>query len=119
MNPLKHQAVVGVPNKIIHDNLRKLVNLNKKVIIRVPVIAGFNNEKHNFEMMVEFLNTLDCPVEAVDLLPFHNFAEAKYKQLDQNYDYKGAPNMEKEEIAEFVETLQKTIKTTVGGVTIQ
>jgi pyruvate formate lyase activating enzyme len=119
MNPLKHQAVVGVPNSIIHDNLRKLVNLNTKVIIRVPVIPGFNNEKHNFEMMLEFLKSLNRQVEAVDLLPFHNFAEAKYKQLEQNYTYKGVPNMEKEELAEYVEILQKNIKTTVGGVTMQ
>lgn len=115
MNSLKHQAFVGIPNNIIHDNLRKLVNLNTKVIIRVPVIPNFNNEKHNYEMMVEFLKTLDRPVEAVDLLPFHKFAETKYNQLEQNYNYKGVPYMEKEEVAEFVEILQKSFKTTVGG----
>jgi Pyruvate-formate lyase-activating enzyme len=46
MNPIRHQACVGVPNAIIQDNLRKLADLNIKVIIRVPVISGFNNEKH-------------------------------------------------------------------------
>jgi len=115
MNSLKHQTAVGVPNNIIHDNLRKLVNLNTKVIIRVPVIDGFNNDKHNFEMMAEFLKTLEHPVEAVDLLPFHNYAESKYKKLDKQYKYKGVPYMEKEEAAEFVEILQKTVKTTIGG----
>jgi len=115
MNSLKHQEFVGIPNNIIHDNLRKLVNLNTKVIIRVPVIPNFNNEKHNYEMMVEFLKTLDRPVEAVDLLPFHKFAETKYNQLEQNYNYKGVPYMEKEEVAEFVKVLQKYFKTTVGG----
>ncbi|AGL00208.1 glycyl-radical enzyme activating protein [Desulfoscipio gibsoniae] len=119
MNSLKHQAFVGVPNNIIHDNLRKLVKLGKKVIVRVPVIPGFNNEKHNFEMMAEFLRTLDGPVQAVDLLPFHNFGEAKYKQLDKDYNYKGRPNMEKEEVVQFSEILQNVIRTTIGGVTIQ
>jgi pyruvate formate lyase activating enzyme len=119
MNSLKHQTVVGVPNNIIHDNFRKLVGLNKKVIVRVPVIPGFNNEKHNFEMMVDFLEGLGRPVEAVDLLPFHNFGEAKYKQLEYHYNYRGQSNMEKEEVKQFIELLQNTVKATVGGVTIQ
>ncbi len=119
MNILKHQTVVGVPNHIIHDNLRKLVNLSKKVIIRVPVIPGFNNEVHNFKIMVEFLETLDRQVEAVDLLPFHNFGERKHKQLDKKYNYKGIANMEKEEVEEFIEILKNVAKTSIGGVTIQ
>ena len=119
MSYLKHQVVVGVPNDIIHHNLRRLVNLKTKVIVRVPVIPGFNNDKHNFKMMVDFLETLDRPVEAIDVLPFHNFAETKYKQLDKGYNYKGMPNMEKETVTELLEGCKSNIKITIGGITIQ
>ncbi len=118
MNSLRHQAVVGVPNNIIHDNLRKLVNLNR-VVVRVPVIPGFNNDNHNFNTMAEFLKSLNRPVASVDLLPFHNFGEKKYRQLDKKYNYKGMPNMQKEEVTEFMEILKGTVNTTIGGITIQ
>lgn len=116
MNFAQHKSFIGVPNELILDNIRRLVNLGANVRIRVPVIPGFNDNKENFERMAEFLLTLERPVEAIDLLPFHNFAESKYNQLDREYKYKGLPNMEQEEAVQFEQILKdKGLSTTIGG----
>lgn len=116
MDPSQHKSFVGVPNELILDNIRKLVNQGKQVRIRVPVIPGFNDNRENFERMAEFLLSLERPVEAVDLLPYHSFAESKYDQLDREYKYKGLPNMEQEEAAQFELILKdKGLSTTIGG----
>jgi pyruvate formate lyase activating enzyme len=116
MDSYQHKFFVGVPNELILDNMRKLVNQGAQVRIRVPVIPGFNDNKENFERMAEFLLSLDRPVEAVDLLPYHGFAESKYDQLDREYKYKGLPSMEQEEVIEFEQILKyKGLSTTIGG----
>lgn len=116
MNPLKHRVVTGVSNDLILSNLQKLAGQNVKIRIRVPVVPGFNNEKHNFESMAAFFSTLDKKVTAVDLLPFYNLAGTKYRQLEKDYKYEGQPSMEDEEVRELEEVLKnKGFVTTVGG----
>ncbi len=43
MNLEKHLKFTGGENKIILENLSKLVNSDNNIIIRNPVIPGFNN----------------------------------------------------------------------------
>jgi len=84
--------------------------------IRVPVIPGFNDNEENFKLMIDYLQSLENPVIAVDLLPFHNSAEKKYIQLGLNYAYKGKPFMEKKEVDWMKDFLEKNnVTTTVGG----
>ena len=53
----------------------------------------------------------------VDILPFHNFAEAKYERLGRNYFFKGFPNIYEENIKDYLEIVAETglWDTSVGG----
>lgn len=116
MDPIIHKKFIGVDNKLILDNLKKLSAAKVNIRIRVPVIPGFNNNKENFRLMVDYLQALENPVIAVDLLPFHNSAEKKFIQLGLNYTYRGKPFMEKEEVRWIKIFLEKNnISTTIGG----
>lgn len=117
MDPTMHKRFIGVDNKLILNNLRKLSAVKANIRIRVPVIPRFNNNKENFELLVDYLQSLENPVLAVDLLPFHNSAEKKYIQLGLNYAYKGEPFMEKKEVEWIKDFLEKNnITTTIGGI---
>jgi len=116
MDSTIHKKFIGVDNKLILNNLKKLSATKANIRIRVPVIPGFNDNKENFRLMVDYLHALKNSVIAVDLLPFHNSAEKKYIQLGLNYAYKGKPFMEKEEVKWIKDFLEKNnVTTTVGG----
>ncbi|MFZ3172372.1 MAG: glycyl-radical enzyme activating protein [Carboxydocellales bacterium] len=113
MNPLKHHKVVGVNNDLIQGNFRKLIEMGKAVRVRVPLIPGFNDDLHNFDMMAEFIKG----AQAVDIIPFHSSATGKYNQLDKIYEYEHIPSMEKEEAEPFADRLRQKgfIEVTIGG----
>ncbi|HEC92699.1 MAG TPA: glycyl-radical enzyme activating protein, partial [Candidatus Atribacteria bacterium] len=116
MDPIIHKKFIGVDNKLILDNLKKLSATKANIRIRVPVIPGFNDNEEKFKLMANYLQSLENPVIAVDLLPFHNSAEKKYIQLGLDYAYKGKPFMEKKEVEWIKDFLEKNnITTTVGG----
>jgi len=113
----KHKEVIGVSNQIILENLKKLVAKNKAIRIRIPVIPDFNMDPDVMNQIGDFLVSLGGnAIEAVDLLPYHSFAEMKYKQLDRQYKYEGLASLEKESILDLEKILiDKGLSTTIGG----
>ena len=48
VNPKKHKELTGVDNKLILENLKKAVESGiSKIILRVPLIPGFNDDEEN------------------------------------------------------------------------
>ena len=75
-----HKDGCGVSNKIILENLRKHSHTrNIRIIIRIPIIGGFNDNFEEMKKIAEFLNTIRY--EYVELLPYHNMGEHKYLSL--------------------------------------
>lgn len=80
ITPQLHKDGCGVSNKIILENLRKLSHTkNIRIIIRIPIIGGFNDNFEEMKKIAEFLNTIRY--EYVELLPYHNMGEHKYLSL--------------------------------------
>jgi pyruvate formate lyase activating enzyme len=77
----KHMEKTGVDNKIILENLKKLSLAKKEIRIRIPVIPEYNDSLIYMENVVKFLESLPNPVRGVDLLPFHNWCQDKYRWL--------------------------------------
>lgn len=87
MNDIKHKELTGVSNKLILDNLIKLNNKleEKKVIVRIPVIPGYNDSEENISLTAQFCTQLKS-VKRMELLPYHNLGEHKYKSINRNYE---------------------------------
>jgi len=112
----KHKEEIGVPVAPVLDNLRRLSERKTNIRVRIPVIPGFNMDKDCFGKIGDFLLGLDPPPEAVDLLPYHGFAEGKYEQLDRPYKYVGLESLERDDVLELEDILKtKGLSTTVGG----
>lgn len=80
MNDDDHTKYTGVSNKKIHENLRKLTNTGKKVILRIPVIPTITDTSQNLDEMIKFISSLKNVYE-IDLLPFHKTANSKYEKM--------------------------------------
>lgn len=84
MDSNKHKEYTGVPNELILNNLKTLSTLGKKIIIRIPIIPGFNDGQKDLEAFRDFIKTLDSRTE-VNLLPYHKIGQEKYKRLGKPY----------------------------------
>ncbi len=79
----KHIRGTGVSNKLILENLERLSKTDKDIVIRIPIIPDFND---NFDEMTEisrFLKRLN--IRSVELLPYHDMAEHKYRALGMEF----------------------------------
>ncbi|MGB9860003.1 MAG: glycyl-radical enzyme activating protein [Moorellaceae bacterium] len=84
MDSNQHLKATGVSNEKIIRNLRRLNELQKPIIIRVPIVPGYTDSPGNVKATAEFVSTLRS-VERVDLLPYHEYGVIKYHQLGREY----------------------------------
>jgi len=75
-----HERFTGVGNILILDNIRRLSEAGKEIVIRVPVVPGFNDEQANIEATGKFTALLRG-VSRIDILPFNRGGEEKSARL--------------------------------------
>jgi pyruvate formate lyase activating enzyme len=76
----RHRAFTGESNRLILENLRRLAAMGKKIIIRLPVVPGVNDDEENIRDMARFLGSLGA-VSEISLLPYHKLGRDKYRGL--------------------------------------
>lgn len=80
----KHIRFTGVSNKSILENLRYLSALEKQIILRIPIIPGYNDTLEDMEALLFFIRDLPCRHE-IHLLPYHRLGVLKYEALGKSY----------------------------------
>ncbi len=84
MDSLRHRGVTGVPNEMILENLRRLSAAGARCIVRIPLIPGINDDEKNLLESARFLASL-AQLEGIELMGYHDIAQAKYEALGQKY----------------------------------
>ncbi|EQF26135.1 glycyl-radical enzyme activating family protein [Clostridioides difficile CD160] len=100
-----HKEYTGVSNKIILENICKLSNLNKSMVIRVPIIYGVNDSEENIRNTALFVKQ-NVSGGKMELLPYHKFGIDKYKALgleDYIYEFDEICNNHMLKLKEIVE----------------
>ena len=80
MDERRHQQWTGVSNVDILANLKRLSKMGKKILVRIPLIPGVNDDEQNLRQTAGFLASLETK-PAVELLPYHNIAAGKLAGL--------------------------------------
>ncbi len=82
----KHEDHVGVGNRRILGNLRKLCEHfpDLSIVVRTPIVPGFNDSPGDVGAIADFVKELPGP-RRYELLPYHGFGESKYRQLGKEY----------------------------------
>ncbi len=84
MNDEVHRRFTGVSNNIILKNIKLSDQLTKEIIIRIPVIEGFNADLQSIGEIAQFSKSL-TNLKRIDLLPYHNYGENKYEAIGRDY----------------------------------
>lgn len=82
---------IGGDLMTIAGNAEKLIGDGKNVVIRVPLIPGFNDDDASLTALGEL--TAGIGGRRVELLPFHRLGSGKYRLLGRKYEYEKIPSM--------------------------
>jgi pyruvate formate lyase activating enzyme len=101
-----HRQLTGVTNDLILENLKRLGSLGVPVLVRVPVIPGYNDAPANLKATAAFAAGVSA-VQAVELLPYHNYGAGKYARCGRPYPLPDLPLLDRgrmQELAAIVES---------------
>lgn len=111
----KHIKFTGQSNRRILENIRKIGLSSTELLIRVPVIPGFNNTGKEIAMISTYAASLPG-VKRLHLLPYHRLGEAKYEGLGQEYELRGIEPMNSGEMEILLGVAKKSgLECQIGG----
>lgn len=94
-----HKKKTGVSNLPILKNMKFAIDEGKEVLPRMPVIPDYNNSLDDAKNFVRRLNEVGA--KKIQLLPFHQFGENKYKLLGRNYEFDNVKALHAEDLSDF------------------
>ncbi len=84
MDEGRHITWTGASNRGILENIRRAAQGNQ-IILRIPVVPGFNDSEKNISESAQFVKELGSNVVRLELLPYHQFGLHKYEELERKY----------------------------------
>ena len=75
-----HERFTGVGNSLILDNIKRLSKAGKEIVIRIPIVCGFNDDRANIEATGRFIASLSG-VSRIDILPYNRGGKDKLARL--------------------------------------
>lgn len=116
LDSAEHKRMTGIGNELILENLKRLSEIKQPVWLRIVCIPDYSDSLEYHERVVEFLKTLPNPPERIDLLPFHNWCEMKYKQLGIDWVFADTQAMEPSLMRPALELYKEAgFNATIGG----
>jgi pyruvate formate lyase activating enzyme len=112
----RHLRFTGVDNKLIIENLRRLLRGDAvEVVVRIPFIPSCNfQSEDDFQAFVKLLMELDA--ERVDVLPHHSLSRDKYRWLGRESEFYEINDRDTPNYRDFAEVLRNAgFKVSVGG----
>ena len=111
----KHKEYTAVGNERILENARKIAQSGTELIIRTPVIPGFNDTAEEIKAISSFAASLPGVLEH-HLLPYHRLGSDKYRGLGRNYALKEIEPPTKEKMEYLLSVAQASgLKCKIGG----
>ena len=101
---------------MILSNAKRIAKEGKELVIRVPVIPGFNDTKEEIREIAKFASSLEN-VKQLHLLPYHRLGQDKYEGLFREYSLKEIVPIEEQKMKELLEVavVQSGLKCQIGG----
>lgn len=92
-------------NELIIKNISYAFTHNTHIVLRIPVIPDFNNSLEDAAQFGQLFKKMH--VNKVQLLPFHQFGENKYKLLKRVYQMGKYKPLHPEDLYDYRDVLCK------------
>ena len=102
----EHKAATGVYPDLILDNLARINEAGRDVVLRCPIIPGINDNEIHFDAIASLADKYEHVIR-VDLEPYHELGNSKYQNIGKEYSYSGeVPKADRmEEIRAHIDSL--------------
>jgi pyruvate formate lyase activating enzyme len=110
-----HERFASVGNDLILENIRLISQAGKKIVIRIPVIPGFNDDPANIEATGEFAASLQG-VDRIDILPLNRGGIEKSSRLSGGIESVQLETPDAEQMSSIAQNLKKYVfEVNIGG----
>jgi pyruvate formate lyase activating enzyme len=111
----KFRTFTGGDVHLVLDNLKKLHETGANIILRVPVIPGFNHSLPEMKSIIDVAAPMK-KVSEIHFLPYHTMGKEKYKMLSMEYSMGNQPAVQDSELEEYIESVRSVgLKAKIGG----
>jgi pyruvate formate lyase activating enzyme len=105
LDPRIHRAETGISNESILRNFTVVATSGVPLVVRVPVVPGFNDTVDAIADIADFVATR-VPGGTVHLLPYHRYGQQKYAMLGLDYELDAAETPSQE----FMKAARKIVE---------
>jgi pyruvate formate lyase activating enzyme len=98
MDESRHEAFTGVSNAPILENLKRLAAARTEIWIRIPLVAGVNDDNDNIRRTIAFLLSLKT-IRRVGILPYHSGGLDKARRIGKAMQFRKFDTPPEERIA--------------------
>jgi pyruvate formate lyase activating enzyme len=110
-----HERFTGAGNKLILENIRRIAQAGKKIVIRIPIIPGFNDDPENIEATGKFAAS-EASVSRIDILPFNRGGAEKSARLTGGIKSVQIETPDEGQMSSIAENLSKYVfEVNIGG----
>ena len=99
-----HMNYTGSSNKKILDNLEIALKGEARIVLRIPLVTGFNDTAMDQQRLISYLGDLKN-LDQVDILPYHPFGTQKYKRFNKENRQSGFGTPTREMVISLKEVL--------------
>lgn len=83
-NSSLHKEFIGVDNSLILENLRSIDSVGAKIVLRCPIIPGYNDREEHFSAVAKLAESYEG-VLGIEVLPYHSLGRAKAGLIGKEY----------------------------------
>lgn len=100
IDTVEHKNLFGIGNENVRRNLERLMELGANVVMRMPLVRGYNDSFDAITGAIEYAMELSKRgnLSRIDILPYHQLGRGKYDKLDMIYPIQKDPTYSAEEL---------------------
>ena len=111
-----HRNATGRSNVLILENIKRIAESGSSLLIRTPIIPGFNDSDTTIAAIAKFIASLHCK-PSWELLPFRNLCKSKYESLNRAFGADDLETPKNDQMKHLVEIAEGFgINCTINGV---
>jgi pyruvate formate lyase activating enzyme len=114
-NLAKFETYIQGDGQLVMDNMIRLSHSGAYVVVRIPVIPGFNHTEKEMKEMIDFASSI-TGIKEIHFLPYHTLGVEKYEMLGMDYLFGQRARVQEAEIEPYMLYAQSQgFKTKIGG----